>query len=408
MGFLIVVFVIGLLQLLHLQLLRLELPDRVQRWIPWVLVALHLPVALYAGLRFAAPGAHVLPIALRTLARLGFYFQALTVLHLFLAMVAEGLWRSWHRAEPEAELETDAEKEEAVDPSRRAFLRTAAVASMGAATALGIGGAQEAYGDPEITRQQLFFPDLPPGLDGLRLVQLSDLHAGPLIGLATLRRWRELAERERPELLLFTGDLVDSRADEVAPLLEAFQGFRPPLGTFSVLGNHDYFDDPRPLWRDLEAAGIRSLENRATLVRRQGGSLALVGLQDPMARNGRFLHKVFGPGPRPDLATQGLPDEAFRLCLNHRPSEWDAALAAGARLTLSGHTNGGQINLLPGLSSARLLGPYTDGLYRRGDELLYVSRGLGVVGLPMRIQAPPELVVIELRREPDQGSKLTP
>ena len=401
MGFLIVVFVIGLLQLLHLQLLRLELPDRVQRWIPWFLAFLHLPLAIHAAMRFAIPGAPPLPGVVWALSRMGFYFQALTVVHLLLAMVAEGLWRIWQRAEARPEVAEG----EGVDPSRRAFLRTAAVAGAGVATVLGVGGAQEAYGDPEITRQQLFFPDLPEGLDGLRLVQLSDLHAGPLVGASLLRRWRELAEREKPELLLFTGDLVDSRSDELAPLLEAFQGFRPPLGTFSVLGNHDYFDDPRPLWRDLEAAGIRSLENRAALVQRRGGTLALLGLQDPMARNGRFLRKVYGPGPRPAEATVGLPDNAFRLCLNHRPSEWNAALAAGARLTLSGHTHGGQINLIPGVSSALVIGPYTDGLYRRGADLLYVSRGLGVVGLPMRIQAPPALVVIELRREPDQGSK---
>lgn len=392
MVFLITLLVIGLLQILHLQLLRLELPDRTHRWIPWVLVLLHLPVAIFAVVRFTAPGAHFLPDALRTLARMGFYFQALTVVHLSLAMAAEGLWRTWQRGKDRPE------PEEGVDPSRRTFLRTAALASAGAATALAVGGEREAYGDPEITRQQLFFSDLPPGLDGLRLVQLSDLHAGPLIGPAILRRWRDLAEREKPDLLLFTGDLVDSRAEELAPLLAAFRGFRPALGTFAVLGNHDYFDDPRPLWRDLEAEGIRCLENRAALVARRGSLLALVGLQDPMARNGRFLHKVFGPGPRPAEATRGLPDGAFRLCLNHRPSEWGAALEAGARLTLSGHTHGGQINLLPGVSSARLIGPYTDGLYRQGEDWLYVSRGLGVVGLPMRIQAPPELAVIELRR----------
>ncbi|HEX9081610.1 MAG TPA: metallophosphoesterase [Holophagaceae bacterium] len=399
MGFLAVVLVIGLLQLLHLQLLRLEVPERHQRWLPWALAALHVPVALYAAVRFLAPGEVPLPSALRTLARLGFYFQALTVLHLFLAMAAEGLWRIIRRPEPEPEAE-----KAGVDPSRRAFLRTAAAASIGAASALGYEGAREAYGDPLVTRRSLFFPDLPPGLEGLRLVQLSDLHAGPLVGPSLLRRWRDLAERERPELLLVTGDLVDSRADELGPLLDAFRGFRPPLGTFAVLGNHDYFDDPRPIWRALRREGITPLENRASLVSRGGSLLALVGLQDPMASNGRFRHKVFGPGPRPDLATRGLPEGAFRICLNHRPSEWNAARQAGARLTLSGHTHGGQINLLPGLSSARILGPYTDGLYRLEEDLLYVSRGLGVVGLPMRIQAPPELVVLELRRGLDPGA----
>ncbi len=399
MGFLAVVLAIGLLQLLHLQLLRLELPERSHRALPWLLAALHLPLVLYAAVRFLGPGEVPLPVPFRFLARLGFYFQALTFLHLLLGMAAEGAWRIIRRPPPEPEAETPG-----VDPSRRAFLRTAAAAGVGAAATLGVVGAREAYGDPEITRQQLFFPDLHPGLDGLRLVQLSDLHAGPLVDGALLRRWRDLAAAERPDLLLITGDFVDSRAVEIAPFLASFRGFRPPLGTFAVLGNHDYFDDPRPIWEALGREGIPCLENRSALVRRGGGTLALVGLQDPMARNGRFMGKVFGPGPRPDLALREVPDGAFRLCLNHRPSEWRAARETGARLTLSGHTHGGQINLIPGVNSARILGPYTEGLYRKGHQMLYVSRGLGVVGLPMRIQAPPELAVIVLRREPAQGT----
>jgi hypothetical protein len=263
---------------------------------------------------------------------------------------------------------------------------------------VGVVGARQAYGDPEITRTTVAFPDLPPGLDGLRIAHLSDLHAGPLVGAATLRRWRELTERERPELLVLTGDLVDSRPEELAPLLEAFEGFLPPLGRFAVLGNHDFFDDPRPIWRDLEAAGIRCLENAAALVQRGGSTLAVLGLQDPMARNGRFRRLVFGPGPRPAEAARDLPAEAFRICMNHRPSEWEQALAAGARLTLSGHTHGGQINPIPGWSSANLIGPRTAGLYREGEDLLYVSRGLGVVGLPIRIAAVPEIAILTLRR----------
>lgn len=391
MPFLIALVFIFLVQWLHLRLLRLELPWGGRRWLPWTLGLIHLPLVLFAGFRGLGLGGHgALPV-LQALARAGFYFQAFTVLHLLAGMVAQGTWRLWRLNQPEAPVE-------GVDPSRRAFLRTAAFASTGAAVALGVGGAREAYGDPEITRRTLSFPDLPPGLDGLRLAHLSDLHSGPLVGPPTLRRWRELTERERPDVLLFTGDLVDSRPDELAPLLEAFQGFAPPLGTFAVLGNHDYFDDPRPIWRDLEAAGIRCLENASALVRRGGDTLALIGLQDPMARNGRFRRLVFGPGPRPLEAIRDLPAEAFRICLNHRPSEWEHALEAGARLTLSGHTHGGQINPIPGFNSARLIGLRTGGLYRQGEDLLYVSRGLGVVGLPIRIAAPPEIVLLTLKR----------
>ncbi len=395
MSFLIALVLILLVQWFHLRLLRLEVPKRARPWLPWILVGLHLPLILFAVMRAAGvSGPGTLPL-LRSLARAGFYFQAFTVLHLLIAMLAEGGWRLSRLGRFQ---DQEAEDEVPEDSGRRAFLRTAALASTGAALTVGVVGARQAYGDPEITRKTLPFSDLPPGLDGLRIAHLSDLHAGPLVNLGTLRRWRDLTEREQPELMLFTGDLVDSRPEELASLLEAFDGFRPPLGRFAVLGNHDYFDDPRPIWRDLEAAGIRCLENAAALVQRQGSTLAVLGLQDPMARNGRFRRLVFGPGPRPAEAAKDLPSEAFRICMNHRPSEWEQALAAGARLTLSGHTHGGQINPIPGWSSANLIGPRTGGLYREGDDFLYVSRGLGVVGLPVRIAAAPEIAILTLKR----------
>ncbi len=395
MSFLIALVLILLIQWFHLRLLRLEVPKRALPWLPWVMLGLHLPLILFAVMRaVGVSGPGTLPL-LRSLARAGFYFQAFTILHLLIAMLAEGGWRlsrlGWSS-------DQEAEEDTPEDSGRRAFLRTAALASTGAALTVGVVGARQAYGDPEITRKTLPFSDLPLGLDGLRIAHLSDLHAGPLVNPGTLRRWRDLTEREQPEVVLFTGDLVDSRPEELASLLEAFDGFRPPLGRFAVLGNHDFFDDPRPIWRDLEAAGITCLENKAALVQRGGSTLAVLGLQDPMARNGRFRRLVFGPGPRPAEAAKDLPGEAFRICMNHRPSEWEQALAAGARLTLSGHTHGGQINPIPGWSSANLIGPRTAGLYREGDDLLYVSRGLGVVGLPVRIAAAPEIAILTLRR----------
>jgi hypothetical protein len=397
MPFLIALILVLLVQWLHLRLLRLELPEGTHRALPWVLGLVHLPLVLFAGMRMAGLSLHgALPL-LRALARFGFYFQAFSVMHLVVAMLAEGAWRLFRRHAPSA-ADSGPEEEAAVDPGRRAFLRTAAVASTGGAAAFGLVGAGEAYGDPEITHRSLPFADLPQGLDGLRIAHLSDLHAGPLVGLALMRRWRQLTERERPELLLFTGDLVDSRPEELGPMLEAFRGFLPPLGRFAVLGNHDFFDDPRPIWRDLEREGIRCLENATALIPRNSSALALMGLQDPMARNGRFRRMVFGPGPRPAETARNLPADAFRICMNHRPSEWEQALEAGARLTLSGHTHGGQINPIPGFSSARILGPRTEGLYREGSNLLYVNRGLGVVGLPIRIAAAPEIAILTLKR----------
>src|SRR5664279_6245408 len=163
MAFLIALILIVLVQWFHLKLLRLELPDRVRRWLPWTLGLLHGPLVLFAILRAAGFNSHGSLPLLRWLARAGFYFQAFTVLHLVIGMLAEGLWRISHREPPPSE---DAEEEEEVpvDASRRAFLRMAALTSTGAAAVLSVGGARQAYGDPEITRLALSFTDLPPCL----------------------------------------------------------------------------------------------------------------------------------------------------------------------------------------------------------------------------------------------------
>lgn len=383
-------FALGFLTLLqvgHLHLLRQDLPPRWQRRLPWILLVLHLPLVAFFLLRLTGYSHLGVMEILRPAARGAFYFQALTLLHLSLAGLAWIAWRIRTRHPAQA------------DASRRAFLRGAALGSLGVATASSMAGALQAYAEPESPVVELGFPDLPEGLDGLRIAHLSDLHVGPLVSADVVRQWRRTLEALRPDLVVITGDLVDSRPEELAAFTAVFHDHRAPLGTFAVLGNHDYFQDPGPIWRDLEALGIRTLENDHALVSHRGATLAVIGLQDPMALNGRFRGERFGPGPMPFEASRAIPAEAFRICLNHRPSEWPAALAAGARLTLSGHTHGGQINLFPGVNSARILGPYTGGLYGSGDRKLYVSRGLGVVALPMRINAPPELPLLVLRRE---------
>ncbi len=397
MIFFILFAIILALQLLHWHVLRRIVPHGARPWLPWLLVAIHVPLVLYFALRFAGGVSTGFSQALRPFARAGFYFQAFAAVHLVILAFAETLWW-WRFKHHLPELETEAEAEvEAEDPTRRAFLRKVATAGLGVA-AVGTGyGASEAYGDASITRMDLSFPDLPQGLDGLKLVQLSDLHIGPMLGPPTVARWRALTEREAPDLLLITGDLVDSLPSEIAPFIESFGHYPAPLGCFAILGNHDYFTDPRPIWKALEAAGYQCLENANQLVRRNGALLAVIGLSDPMARDGRFSGVHFGDGPKPDIAVKGIPDQAWRLCLSHRPSNWNLAASTGSKLTLSGHTHGGQVNIIPGVSSARLMGPYTDGLFEENGFKLYVSRGLGVVGIPMRLGAPPEIVVITLR-----------
>ncbi|WP_306602063.1 metallophosphoesterase [Geothrix sp. 21YS21S-2] len=383
-----VTLIIGL-QYCHRQLIHRLLPEGYDRWVTPILVLIHIPLALYMAMRFTG-NATWLPW-LRPFSRAGLYFQMLCAFNLTMWLLSEGLWRLRHLWRPQPGQPPE-------DPGRRNFLRQTTAAGVGLASYGVLTGRREALGDPDIVHLQLYFHDLPPGMDGLRIAQISDLHAGPLVKAPLVARWRTLVQAERPELLLLTGDVTDSVPAEAGIVEEAFRNFPAPLGCYAILGNHDYFTDPRPIWQILERTGFQCLENRYAYVYRNGSRLALVGLQDPMARHGHFRDIRYGPGPSPKIATEGLPPDVWRLCLNHRPSDWPLARQAGARLTLSGHTHGGQINLIPFVNSALLLGPYAQGLYRKDGDVLYVNRGLGVVALPVRIGAPPEITLITLRR----------
>jgi len=391
MLFLLLSLLILGLQILHRRFLSKVLPGSWRPWLAGILILLHLPLAAYMGLRLTGFATHPLASSLRPFARAALFFQVLTVSNLVAWALVSAAWafQRWVHEADSPGLE---------DPSRRRFMQGSAAAGFGAIAFTGGVGSRSAYGDPDVTRLEIPLQGLPPGLDGLRVAHLTDLHAGPLTHASRLRRWRALAERERPELLLFTGDFVDSLPEEIEPLVEAFRDFPAPLGRFAILGNHDYFTDPRPIWAALERSGIHCLENHHVLLARNGEKMVLFGLQDPMARDGRFQGIRFGPGPMPQDVALALPPDLWRMGMVHRPSNWNLAREAGAQFTLAGHTHGGQINLIPGVNSATMLGPFTDGLYRQEGRALYVSRGLGVVGLPLRIAAPPELAILTLRR----------
>ncbi len=383
MTFAFLLLLVILLQVAHWRLLRVFLGMQWNRWIVWGTLGLNAFLALYVGLRLTGLGNHGVMTGLRPVARLVEYFQVVAALNVLMGALSLAFWwvvRKGGRTQP-------------MEGSRRWFLGAGASASVGIFSAGLRQGGREAYGNPVIRRVDMTFADLPAGFHGLRIAFLSDLHAGPLVSPGTLGHWRRLVEREHPDLVLFGGDFVDSLPEEIGPLCEAFRGLRPPLGCFGVLGNHDFFTDAAPILAALEAEGIHCLENRSEMLQRHGDRLALVGLQDPMATVGRG-----GIGPDPQAAVQGLDPRVWRLCLCHRPSRWPDAKLTGARLTLSGHTHGGQMNLLPGLNSARILGPYTHGHYQEGPHHLYVSAGLGVVGLPLRLGAPPEFSILTLLR----------
>lgn len=241
---------------------------------------------------------------------------------------------------------------------------------------------------------------LPPGLDGLRIVQISDLHVGPQTPRWFLSRVRRAVESLRPELIAATGDLVDDRSEDVAHYAAAFASLRAPLGVFAVAGNHDVYAGWDAVERELQSqTGMSVLVNESRMVERNGARLTVAGVGDPAGRGrrpgGGGMSRV-----APDVARSlaAAPRDVPILALAHNPALWPELVAAGVTLTLSGHTHWGQF-ALPGVGWS-LVTPFLEhamGAYREGTSLLYVHPGTGYWGIPFRIGARPAVTAIVLK-----------
>jgi predicted MPP superfamily phosphohydrolase len=270
--------------------------------------------------------------------------------------------------------------------SRRRVLGALAVAA-GAAVAVDAG-----WWEPQrlvIERASLAFPDLPAGLDGLRLVQLSDLHRSRVVAQAEIERAVAWANRLHPELVLLTGDYVTRGIRYAEPCAAALAALQAPLGRYAVLGNHDHWVSAERVAGALRDAGLTVLRNRAAPVRRGGADLWLIGVDDALVR----LDDV-------GTALQGVPAGAFKLALMHEPDRADEIARHPVQLQLAGHSHGGQVRL-PGIGPLLLptLGrKYPMGLRRVGALQLYTNRGVGRIAPAVRFHCPPEITLITLRR----------
>ena len=271
--------------------------------------------------------------------------------------------------------------------TRRRFLKSA---SLTAASTFGFAGYgfSNALDLPGVRRRRLDLPGLPLEWEGLSILQISDVHAGPYMDVDRMMRIRDMAARLNPDIIVFTGDQMDRRDSDAELFARGFAGISAPMGVWGILGNHDHFIDPRRSEWALETAGIQPLVNNAVTFDRSGASLALIGIEDLQARDGRA----------PDFSVIKKYPTSFRICLCHQPQGWRQAVAAGAHLTISGHTHGGQIALTGrNLNVARFSTRYVAGPYRREEAFLYVSRGVGVGAVPVRVGAPPEIDLLTLR-----------
>jgi predicted MPP superfamily phosphohydrolase len=229
---------------------------------------------------------------------------------------------------------------------------------------------------------------LPPGWDGARIVQLSDLHAGRHVTAQRLRRIARRAARLKPDVLVVTGDIVHNSAAFARQAAEAIGSIPAARGAFAILGNHDFWAGPDAIERELETSGVQVLRNRGLLLERGGDRIWLCGVDDPWS--GRCDLKA---------ALRDRPEGAATVLLSHQPNTWPLAQKAGVHLQLSGHTHGGQVAMLwlhRSLSLARLITPFVAGLYRAGSSFLYVNRGAGSVMPVFRIGARPEVTELTL------------
>ena len=284
-------------------------------------------------------------------------------------------------------------------PERREFLgRTAAVV----AAAPFVGGAYGLlYGrlNLQIEPQKAVLPRLPKAFDGFRICQLSDIHIGPFMPMEEIRRYVAIANEQKPDMVVLTGDFVTFDPSTQQAVVDALRGLKAPFGVYGCLGNHDAWarveDSITELFRQT---GVRILRAANAPITSHGESLNLIGVDFQSAR-------AFGPSPAvEDLLgdIRGLVDhDRVNILLSHNPDTFDRAAEMGIDLSMAGHTHGGQAALefiSPEIAPSRLATPYVAGWFRKPGGQLYVNRGIGTIFIPIRIGAPPEITVYSLSR----------
>ncbi|MDW8032868.1 MAG: metallophosphoesterase [Aquificaceae bacterium] len=240
----------------------------------------------------------------------------------------------------------------------------------------------------KVERFTLETEKLPPGVERIRILHISDLHLGPVMGMDKIELVRKVYERESPQLVVSTGDLVDGNMKDKLYLAQALSEINPPLGKYAVLGNHEYYRGVEQAVEFTERAGFRLLRGEIIYLREY--NLAVVGIDD---KDCRFFRKCKGTLSDENLL-QKTERKNFVLYLKHRP-ELEEGSEELFDLMLSGHTHGGVYYPVGKLLLTRMfLGDR--GLHKLGDAYIYISKGVGTGGPPMRLFSPPDVAVIDL------------
>lgn len=263
----------------------------------------------------------------------------------------------------------------------------------------------------QVRRVNLVLPNLPEAFDGLKMLQVSDIHCGSFFDKDAVYKGIQLMKEQKAHLVVFTGDFVNNRTDEAYDYADLFGEIKAPMGVYSILGNHDYGDYVTD-WKSPEAKtknlhdlfdvhnqmGWNLLRNEHVILDRQGNKIALIGVEN-WGDRGRF--QKYGDL---DKARKGMPDAPVKILLTHDPSHFDTIVSNHHKdidLTLSGHTHGFQFGAEFGSfrwSPSQYIYPHWADLYKIKQQMLYVNRGFGFLGYPGRVGILPEITVFTLSR----------
>lgn len=275
--------------------------------------------------------------------------------------------------------------------SRRSFIKTTTLGGIGAYTFAGSLHSIYTRDEYEIENVKLPSKNLPSHLDGLRIAMISDIHVGMYMLEDDMIKYTEAINDLDPDMIFIPGDFVTSKTEEIFPFVKAFSGLKSKYGIYTCLGNHDFFGDPNVITDKVRGMGMKVLRNETEELEINGAKLMLSGVDD--GRHANFKK----------VSYEATSLETTRILLCHKPYYFETAVAGKFDITLSGHTHGGQIVLVDflgiKLTPAAFASQYISGKYRRGDSLLYVSRGIGTVGLPVRVNCPPEITVFTLTKK---------
>ena len=279
------------------------------------------------------------------------------------------------------------------DLSRRRFLQVALTAASAMPFAVAAYGAVAARTRKVVEKVIVPISGLPPQLDGLTIVQLSDIHAGMFMREAQMAEYARIASGFKPDIIALTGDFVATHNDQVEPFMNAMSSLEAKYGVFACLGNHDIFTrSEEALGRRFASAGFKLLRNRNEIIDIDGAKLNIVGVD--------YLFASRSTESTLDHVLRELDLEGTTILLQHAPQLFPQAAKLGIDLTLSGHTHVGQIALTIGdiiITPARFSTMFLAGLFKIGGSHLYVNRGLGTTGPPIRINAPPEITHLTLK-----------